>query len=175
MDTDLTPAALTALRKILNAAELETRKMAVATGLTSSQALVLRQIDSRDGITPGAVAGALGFGQATITNIVDKLVATGLVTRARGFHDKRQVLLQVTPEGREKLRAAPFPLQMRFSDGYSRLPAWEQAMILAALERLGMLLDGGGTPVAGDMPDPQQALPDPVRYEGAGHEGAGHE
>lgn len=159
MDTELTPTALTALRKILDAAELETRKMAAATGLTSSQALVLRQIANRDGITPGAVAGALGFGQATITNIVDKLVATGLVTRTRGLLDKRQVLLQATDEGREKLRAAPFPLQMRFSNGYGQLPTWEQAMILAALERLGMLLGGGETTAAGNPSGPQQPLP----------------
>lgn len=75
MEIDLTPAALLALRKILDAAELENRKMAAATGLTSSQALVLRQIGGHETITPSAVASALGFGQATITNIVDRLVA----------------------------------------------------------------------------------------------------
>ncbi len=140
MEIDLTPAALLALRKILDAAELENRKMAAATGLTSSQALVLRQIGGHETITPSAVASALGFGQATITNIVDRLVAAQLVTRTRGLADKRQVMLQVTELGREKLKASPFPLQMRFSQGYAGLASWEQAMILAALERLDGLL-----------------------------------
>jgi len=140
MEIDLTPAALLALRKILDAAELENRKMAAATGLTSSQALVLRQIGGHETITPSAVASALGFGQATITNIVDRLVAAQLVTRTRGLTDKRQVMLQVTELGREKLKASPFPLQMRFSQGYAGLASWEQAMILAALERLDGLL-----------------------------------
>lgn len=140
MEIDLTPAALLALRKILDAAELENRKMAAATGLTSSQALVLRQIGGQETITPSAVASALGFGQATITNIVDRLVAAQLVTRTRGLADKRQILLQVTELGREKLRASPFPLQMRFSQGFAGLASWEQAMILAALERLDALL-----------------------------------
>ncbi len=140
MEIDLTPAALLALRKILDAAELENRKMAAATGLTSSQALVLRQIGGHETITPSAVATALGFGQATITNIVDRLVAAQLVTRTRGLADKRQVLLQVTDLGRERLQASPFPLQMRFSQGYAGLASWEQAMILAALERLDGLL-----------------------------------
>ncbi|QDK35436.1 MULTISPECIES: MarR family winged helix-turn-helix transcriptional regulator [Sphingomonadaceae] len=140
MEIDLTPAALLALRKILDAAELENRKMAAATGLTSSQALVLRQIGGHETITPSAVASVLGFGQATITNIVDRLVAAQLVTRTRGLADKRQVLLQVTELGREKLRASPFPLQMRFSQGFAGLAAWEQAMILAGLERLDALL-----------------------------------
>lgn len=140
MEIDLTPAALLALRKILDAAELENRKMAAATGLTSSQALVLRQIGAHEMITPSTIASALGFGQATITNIVDRLVAAQLVTRTRGLADKRQVMLQVTELGREKLRASPFPLQMRFSQGFTGLASWEQAMILAALERLDSLL-----------------------------------
>lgn len=48
--------------------------------------------------------------------------------------------MQVTEEGREKLRASPFPLQLRFSQGYTRLERWEQAMLLAALERRDALL-----------------------------------
>lgn len=140
MDSDLTPAALAALRKILHAAEVENRKMALATGLSPSQVLVLRQIGARDFITPSTVASLLGFGQATITNIVDRLVGAGLVTRSRSEHDKRQVILRVTDEGRERLQASPFPLQLRFSQGYQQLPSWERAMILAGLERLTGLL-----------------------------------
>lgn len=140
METDLTPAALVALRKILDAAELENRKMAAATGLTPSQAIVLRQIGAHEAITPSAVAAASRFGQATITNIVDRLVLAGLVTRNRGQADKRQIILQLTELGREKLQASPFPLQMRFSQAFGRLESWEQAMILAGLERLGSLL-----------------------------------
>lgn len=140
METDLTSSALLALRKILDAAELENRKMAAATGLTPSQALVLRQITAHDTITPSAVAAALRFGQATITNIVDRLAAAGLVTRSRGDIDKRQVILQATPLGHDKVAESPFPLQLRFSQGFAQLPAWEQAMMLAALERLNSLL-----------------------------------
>ncbi|WP_059153659.1 MarR family winged helix-turn-helix transcriptional regulator [Novosphingobium barchaimii] len=140
MDTDLTPAALSALRKILDAAEMENRKMAAATGLTQSQALVLRQIGAHNGITPGAVAAALRFGQATITNIVDKLVDAGLVTRTRSDSDKRQILVQATPEGSLRLADLPFPLQMRFTRGFGDMARWEQAMMLAALEKLGDLI-----------------------------------
>lgn len=140
METDLTSMALPALRKILDAAELENRKMAAATGLTPSQVMVLRQIGAHDTITPGAVAAALRFGQATITNIVDRLAGAGLVSRSRSEIDKRQVILQATPLGREKLAQSPFPLQLRFSQGFAQLPTWEQAMILSALERLNGLL-----------------------------------
>lgn len=141
MDSDLTPAALSALRKILDAADLENRKMAAATGLTPSQALVLRQIGTAAaGMTPSAVAMALRFGQATITNIVDKLVAADLVTRTRSASDKRQILLHATEEGLHRLSDLPFPLQLRFNRGFNGLPRWEQAMMVAALERIGSLI-----------------------------------
>ncbi|MFK4870550.1 MarR family winged helix-turn-helix transcriptional regulator [Novosphingobium sp. ZW T3_23] len=140
MELDLTSAALLALRKILDAAELENRKMAASTGLTPSQALVLRQVAEHASITPSAVAQTLKFSQATITNITDRLVSANLVTRTRSQSDKRQVMLQVTELGREKLRASPFPLQMRFSQAFAGLETWEQAMMLASLERLNTLL-----------------------------------
>lgn len=140
METDLNPPALAALRKILDAADLENRRMAAVSGLTASQALVLRQIGSGPGMTPSAVATALRFGQATITNIVDKLAAAGLVTRTRSERDKRQILVQATPVGLQRLQDIPFPLQMRFGQGYDQLPRWEQAMLLAALERIGGLI-----------------------------------
>ncbi|WP_260929405.1 MarR family winged helix-turn-helix transcriptional regulator [Novosphingobium sp. 9] len=141
MDSDLTPAALSALRKILDVADLENRKMAALTGLTPSQALVLRQIGTGEGTTPSAVAAALRFGQATITNIVDKLVAGGLVTRTRSDSDRRQILVRTTAEGLQRLSDLPSPLQLRFGSGFSTLPRWEQAMILASLERIGSLIN----------------------------------
>ena len=48
--------------------------------------------------------------------------------------------MQVTADGSATLEAAPDLLQARFRDRFEALPAWEQAMILSALERLGEIL-----------------------------------
>jgi DNA-binding MarR family transcriptional regulator len=140
MDSDLTAAALKALRRILRASDLGSRKLASATGLTASQLLVLQEVEQRGETTPTALAAALQFGQATITNIVDRLENAGLVRRQRSARDKRQILLHVSDAGREILHKAPDLLHSLFSERYSALPAWERAMILAALERLGSIL-----------------------------------
>lgn len=50
------------------------------------------------------------------------------------------MLLRATESGKAALEAAPDVLQNRFHEGFSHLPDWEQAMILAALERLASLL-----------------------------------
>ena len=141
MEPQITNAALRSIRRILRAADQGGRRLAIATGLTPSQILVLQEIERRGETTPGAVAAVLQFGQATVTNIVDRLVERALVTRRRSDQDKRQMLLAATPAGIELLAAAPDLLQQRFRERFEALPTWEQAMILAALERLGQLLD----------------------------------
>lgn len=140
MTGDLTTEALKALRRILRASDLGTRKLVAATGLTPSQLLVLQEIEQRGETTASALSAGLQFGQATITNIVDRLQAADLVTRQRSHRDKRQINLHATEAGRRTLEMAPDLLQTRFSEGYAALPAWERAMILAALERLGAII-----------------------------------
>lgn len=141
MDKQITSDALRAIRRILRAADQGGRRLAAATGLTPSQLLVLQEIERRGETTPSAVAVELQFGQATVTNILDRLEDAGLASRERSGHDKRRINLRVTGRGREVLDTAPDLLQQRFRDRFQALPAWEQAMILAGLERLGQILD----------------------------------
>lgn len=140
MEGTITNAALRSIRRILRAAEQGGRKLATATGLTPSQVLVLQEIERRGETTPSVVAANLQFGQATVTNLVDRLMAAGFVTRQRNERDKRQIILRATPEGRAALESAPDLLQARFRDRFEELPTWEQAMILAGLERLSQIL-----------------------------------
>lgn len=148
MDQPLISATLRAIRRILRATDLSGDRLYAATGLTTSQYLVLQEIERRGDATPSTVATTLQFGQATITNIADRLVAAGLLTRRRGERDKRQVIMVATDSGRAVLGRAPDLLQERFSGRFELLPLWEQAMILAALERVGSLLDATGIDAA---------------------------
>lgn len=140
MEPDIPNATLRALRRILRATDAGNRKLASTTGLTPSQLLVLREIDSREGTTPSAIAQQLQFSHATITAVVDRLVALGLVNRRRSDRDKRQFHLDPTSEGRRRASGAPDNLQEIFTSRFGKLPAWEQAMILAATERLVTML-----------------------------------
>src|SRR3546814_8307130 len=83
------------------------------------------------------------FSHATITAIVDRLVALDLASRSRSDQDKRRVLLEATAKGRRCLAEALDMLQEIFADRFAALPAWEQAMLLAGTERLADLLGAG--------------------------------
>ena len=100
MESEIANATLKALRRVLRATDGGTRRLAAATGLTPSQLLVLREIDTGEAVTPGLIARRLQFSHATITAIVDRLVALDLASRSRSDQDKRRVLLEATAKGR---------------------------------------------------------------------------
>ncbi len=137
MRQQLTIPALRALRRILRAADLANRQLAAATGLTLSQLMVLQEVADRERASPGDLSAALHFSHATITNICDRLGALGMIARERDPADKRRVAVSATAKGLATIEAAPDQLQDRFGAAYASLPEWEQAMILAGLERLG--------------------------------------
>src|SRR3546814_10690535 len=116
MDSDVTNLTLKALRRILRATDLGGRRLATATGLTPSQLLVLQEIDRRGEATPGIIASSLQFGQATVTNILDRLEGLAFVTRQRGERDKRQIFVRATAAGQDILKTAPDLLQVQFRD-----------------------------------------------------------
>lgn len=136
-----TQAALRALRRILRAARLSEKQLAAATGLTPSQLLVLQEVARRGDTTAGAIASTVQFSQATVTTIVDRLAERGFVVRSRREQDKRQVWVTATRQGVEALSTAPDMMQDRFQGQFEQLVDWEQAMIVATLERLTVLLD----------------------------------
>jgi DNA-binding MarR family transcriptional regulator len=134
-------SSLVALRRILRTTETTARSLSRATGLTPPQLMVLSTLSGADEATPTTIARAVGVSQATATALIDKLAQRGFVRRRRGETDRRQVWVSLTAEGRDAWEAAPDPLQVRFAERLDALPDWEQAMIVAALERVAALMD----------------------------------
>src|SRR6188768_3869885 len=69
-------------------------------GITYPQYLVLNALWEEDGQAIGAIAERLALESSTITPLVKRLEAAGLLTRERNPHDERQVLARLTGEGR---------------------------------------------------------------------------
>jgi DNA-binding MarR family transcriptional regulator len=97
-------------RSALRRFERTTELAAQAAGLTPRQyALLLAVEGSPDGsgrATIGELAERLQLAQSTITGLVDRAQASGLVTREPGRNDGRVVCVVVTDEGRERLAQA---------------------------------------------------------------------
>jgi DNA-binding MarR family transcriptional regulator len=75
--------------------------------LTIPQSIVLRILASLGGSATMCELVDHSFQAGpTLTRIVDRLVAAGFVTRERAAHDRRQVLIVLTPAGCAKQAAA---------------------------------------------------------------------
>lgn len=138
---DRTDESLIALRRILRATELYARELAHAAGLTPAQLRVLQIVDEKNSTTPKALATQMGVSQATVTALVDKLVARGMVERMPSELDRRQTNVVVTARGHGTLEDAPDALQQRYVRAFSKLVDWEQAQLVSCLERIADMLD----------------------------------
>lgn len=136
-----TEYALIALRQIQRKTELTAKRLAQMAGLTPSQLVVMQILAERTDTSAGDLSHLTHLKHATITSLVDKLVARGFVVRYRGGTDKRKVWLSLTEEGRTSLAAAPDLLQEVFEKRFTKLPDWHQSMLVSALERVSALLD----------------------------------
>jgi MarR family transcriptional regulator, organic hydroperoxide resistance regulator len=79
-------------------------------GLTYPQYLVMLVLWERDGVPVKDIGERLLLDSGTLTPLLKRLEAAGLVKRSRGTEDERQVLIALTSKGqalREKARAVP--------------------------------------------------------------------
>jgi len=138
---DRVDTTLIAIRRILRATELFSRELAKSVGLTSPQFRALQIVAEKGHCTATEIAQRMRISQATVTSLIDKLVRHGMVAREPSQKDRRQIDIVTTPKGRETIAGAPDPLQQRFVRKFSTMEDWEQAALIAALERVASMLD----------------------------------
>ena len=79
-------------------------------GLTYPQYLVMLVLWERDGVPVRDIGERLFLDSGTLTPLLKRLEAAGLVRRTRSTADERQVLIDLTSQGhalKEKARAVP--------------------------------------------------------------------
>ena len=133
-------SALIALRQIFRVTEINARSLAKSSGLSASHYIALQVLSDDRNVTQRALADEVSLSQATVTTMLERLTEQGYVRRERCPHDRRKIFVQITELGRQTLDEAPSLLQERFSHRFDRLADWEQAFLVAALERTAKLL-----------------------------------
>jgi len=134
---------LRALRKIIRAVDVHSRKLNQDFKITAPQMICLYCLQREGPMTLSRLATEVSLGASTTNGIVDRLEAKGLLTRTRSQKDHRKVDLAITDAGRELTHAAPPLLQDRFSEALRQLPESEQAAIALSLERVVELMGAG--------------------------------
>jgi len=89
------------------------RKLLRPLGLTYPQYLVMMVLWEQDQLTLSDIGRRLFLDSATLTPLLKRMEAAGLVTRLRAEQDERQVIVGLTRAGRElKQKAAQIPVSV---------------------------------------------------------------
>ena len=129
------------LRRIIRATTIYSRQLSKTAGLTAPQLLILQAVQQLGNVSISKLSAEVSLSQATVTTILDRLETRGLVTRQRSTKDKRVVHAALTEAGCAMIEKAPRPLQDVFSKRFGALEEWEQSMIVAALQRVALMMD----------------------------------
>jgi len=122
------------IRKALRG-EFEAR--AAALDITASQFQVLHRLWDGDGILTSTLTRDICSDGGTITGLLDRLEAKGLIRRERSADDRRAVQVFLTPAGRALQAPLMQVLTALNEQALEGFQARERAELLAALKRIG--------------------------------------
>ena len=114
--------------------------------LPEAQLELLRLLDATPGLRVAAAASALGIAPNTVSTLAGRLVAAGLVERARDAGDARAARLALSAAAGERVAAWRGRRHALVSAALADLGPADRAAIGAALPALGRLADA----LAGD-------------------------
>lgn len=77
-----------------------------AFGISTTQSAVLMYLKSRNGAAMGELADAVGLKITSMSGLVDRMEAKGLLRRYRSETDRRSFSIKLTPQGKSVIETA---------------------------------------------------------------------
>ena len=111
-------------------------------GLTYPQYLAMLVLWERDGVPVKDIGERLFLDSGTLTPLLKRLEAAGLIKRTRSTEDERQVLIALTPQGhalQEKARSVPHSILAASACTVAELSAMKNE-IVALRDRLNAVM-----------------------------------
>lgn len=149
---DVVDAVLSASRTLIAISQQSLGGAAEETTLAQYRALVV--LASRGPQRMVDLAGALGVTPSTVGRMCDRLARKGLIRRHRARTDRREVLVSLTPAGRQVVDQATARRRALLTEILGRLPVGQQSEVASALYAF--------TAAAGEIPDSQWPQPPPL-------------
>ena len=120
--------------------ERVSKRMRRDVGVTGPQRLALRVVGLRPGVSAGDLALVLHIHPSTVTGIVQRLVAQGLLTRVAAESDRRRAVLRLTAHGARVNRISAGTVEAAVGRVLTGLSPLERATSRRVLERLAAAL-----------------------------------
>jgi DNA-binding MarR family transcriptional regulator len=139
-----------ALRRLVRALEINSRRLAAETGVTSAQLSCMKMLDLEDVDTATEVARRVHLSPSTVVGILDRLEDRKYITRQRDGRDRRVVRVKLTKEGKALVRKTPHPVRNLLELQRNGLTESDANRIADSLEKLVGVL--GATELEVDSP-----------------------
>lgn len=110
-------------------------------GLTITEVHTLVAVGLHEQNPMNVIATRLGVTLATLTTAVNKLVEKGFIERSRAEDDRRKVLVSLTKQGRQVLRAHNLFHHQMIDDALSGLTQEEERVFADALVKVKAFFD----------------------------------
>ena len=122
-------------------------------GLAEAEFRVLTTLFSQpDGVAhPSDLCVRASQSPANMSRISDALVDRGLITRVSSVHDRRRMVLRITPQGEEFVRQLLPILHVPLRRMLKNFPEAEQRQLVNQLKKLGSELEQLGTLSAAEV------------------------
>lgn len=103
---------------------------------TISQCYTLRSLKGYKGMTMKQLSDTMGLATCTMTRNIDKMAKIGYIERIRGEMDRREVLIRLTPKGKELVKTIQESERHFTSKVVNEIPENEWDNILSSLNLL---------------------------------------
>lgn len=127
----------------MRALRLRDREERAQHGLTSAQMNVLHALGAADGISLNELSREIATDQSSASVVVQRLVASGLVSRMARMDDRRHVELRLTARGRAIARAAAPPAHQQIARALAGMSPVDRKKLARLLETFVDELSGG--------------------------------
>lgn len=144
--------ALRALRQIVHALHRASRSAERTHGVSGAQLFVLQLLAEAPANSLNALAERTLTHQSSVSVVVSRLVARGLVERTRSAEDGRCIQLRLAPAGEELLTRTPAAMQLRLIEALRALPRRDLRALAGTLGEVVTSM-GAGSESSGFMFD----------------------
>jgi MarR family transcriptional regulator, organic hydroperoxide resistance regulator len=121
--------------------KLRGRDARIEGGLSFAHYPLLSALAREGELSAGQLAADAALTPATVTQMLDALVAIGLVERSRSETDRRVVTTRLTDEGRRRVERKEAELIAKWREALSEFEAQDLAAATRVLARLASYLD----------------------------------
>lgn len=144
--TDPVASAVVSIRRLVRVLRLTAQRTQSLSGISAAQLFVLQQLGTDTHLSMNDLAARTLTDRSSVADVVDRLVAQGLVDRAVDPQDRRRALVRITAGGRRVLARVPDAPTTALIGALRKLTLAERRTLARSLRRLTAALGADDEP-----------------------------